>query len=379
MKIGIYVSDAKYPPEGDDIVSGHVQVPLKTAELLLKHGHEVTIITTEAPPNYRIPPIISFDGLEIETVRKIKSDSVDPLRVSTHFYDLRNLIRQRDFDLLHFFGVNKTAYLLGLIKASGIRTKALVTLINYTESHSRIRSLIEQKLFGHIDHFLVLTEYTKEKFMNSGFEKVSVTFPGVLKQRACDQNHSIKVRPEATDLVLFWRTASLDNGVDVCIEAFKKLSHQFELADLVFAVRAQHQFKAQFSELVRKYENIHLFHHPYQEGVTILGLLNCASCVVLPFRKLTMNPQLAVLETLAMGAPLVTTPVESNRELTKGREAVSFVEPSNVQQTYLAVKYLLENKAQARKMGEKAQSEVAKKWNWQVYEKKLIEVYEGFA
>jgi len=368
MKIAIYVSDAQYPPEGDDIVSGHVQVPLKTAELLLKHGHEVTLITTEAPPNYRIPPIISFDRLEIKTVRK----------VPTYFYDLRNVIRQNDFNLLHFFGMNKTAYLLGLIKASGIRTKALMTLINYVKPQNRVKSFVERKVFDYIDHFVVLTEYTKESLMNSGFGRVSVTFPGVLKQHACNQTHSIKIRPEATDLVLFWRTASFDNGVDVCIEAFKKLSKKFEMADFVFAVRAQHQFKGEFSELVKKYKNIHLFQHPYEEGVTILELLNSASCVVLPFRKLSMNPQLTVLETLFTGAPLVTTPVESNRELIEDREAVYFVEPSNVQQTYSAVKYLLENKAKARKMGEKAKSEVAKKWNWQVYEKELIDVYERF-
>lgn len=355
-------------------------MPLKTAEILLKHGYEVTLITTEAAPEYRIPSIISLDQLKIKTIRKIEEgDSADLLKVFAHLYDLRNVIRQNDFDLLHFFGMTKTAYLLGLIKALGIRKKVLMTLINYDEPQNRIHKFVERKLFAYIDHFIVLTQYTKEILLKSGFRNVSVAFPGVLKPMlTINKTHSIKIRPEAKDLVLFWRSASLDNGVDVCIEAFRKLSTEFEMCDFVFAVRSQHQFEEQFLELVRKHNNIHLFLHPYKEGYNLPMLLSSASCVVLPFRKLSMNPQLAVLETLLTGAPLVTTPVESNKELIEDPTAVYFVEPSNVEQTYSAVKYILENKAQARKMGEKAKSQVSKKWNWQEYEKKMMGIYERF-
>ena len=59
MKICIFVTEAKYPISVSSTISGHVQLALFTANILKKHGHEVTLITNKAPVGYQLPSIAS--------------------------------------------------------------------------------------------------------------------------------------------------------------------------------------------------------------------------------------------------------------------------------------------------------------------------------
>jgi len=292
--------------------------------------------------------------------------------------ELRMVLKSDDFDLIHFFGIGRTLYLAGAIKATGLKTHILMTMVDYRKPKNLVYRLFERMSFWCIDDFIALCNYTKRKLIEQGASHVSVARPGVLLQAPLGLNRLVRVRPHATDLVLFWRDAEIANGVDTCIDAFKLLSGEFPSVDFVFAVRPNHPFEGELRKLDNQYINIHLLLFPYKDGITISELISSALCVVLPFRSLSCNPQLAVLETLMLGTPLVTTPVESNKELVENSKSVFVVEPSNIQETYLAVKYVLKNKARAREMAKKAKSQVAKTWNWQTYEEELIDAYKRF-
>lgn len=76
-------------------------------------------------------------------------------------------------------------------------------------------------------------------------------------------------------------------------------------------------------------------------------LLTLATVVVLPFRKLSINPQLVVLETLASGTPLVTTSIELNREIIRHRKTGILVSLS-VNEIATALRELLSKPSFAR-------------------------------
>ncbi|MGD0995700.1 MAG: glycosyltransferase family 4 protein [Candidatus Bathyarchaeia archaeon] len=371
MKIGLFVLGAQYRPKFFDVVSGHVQVALKTAEILQRNGHEVTIITNEAPSNCNVPPIISLDKIKVNKVANIQNNSLK-FTVPIHFLSLRKLICQSHFDSLHFFGANSTAYLLSSIKASNVKIKSLMTFTNYNQPRNRIQRLVERNLFSRIDQNIALTEYTQRNMMKDGF-KVEITFPGVLKKYDFDPFKNI-FRKEK-DAVLFWRSATLENGLDVCIEVFKRLSDEYESTEFIFAIRSTNKFGKELVNVTTNHKNIKLYLHPYKER-SFSDLMSSASCVLLPFRELSINPQFAVLETLLSGIPLVTTDVESNKELVSDQSLINFVKPSDIQQTYHAVKSLLESKTEAQKRAEKAKLQVARKWNWSSYEHRLVDIYE---
>lgn len=383
MKAAIYVTRGLYHADRELPISGHAQAALKTAEILLRRGHQVTLVTTHAAPSYRIPldPTVA-SRLEVRTVkqgtREWPNRSIDLLGAVRSFGKLEALLRPSNFDLVHFFGVNRTAYLLGLLKMTGVKVPSLMTMVNYRRPSNFFYRSIESLTFARIDCFVALTEYTKEKLLETGIGGVYLTRPGVLGDSSHDHDDPVRIRANATDLVLFWRDAEFSNGVDVCMNAFERLSREFASADFVFAVRPAHQFEEQLRRLSSLYRNIHLLIFPYAHGITIAKLLNSASCVVLPFRSLSCNPQLACLETILSGSFLITTPIQSNSELVDDARSVCFVKPSSVEAVYLAVKYVLEHKEQAIELAGQAQSEAANKWNWRLYEERLIDVYRQF-
>lgn len=383
MKAAIYVTRGLYHADRKLPISGHAQAALKTAELLVGRGHQVTLITTHAAPSYRIPlDPTAASRVQVRTVKQGTKEwpnrSIDLLGSLRSFGELGALLRPSDFDLVHFFGVNRTAYLLGLLKMTGVKVPSLMTMVNYRRPRNFFYRSIESFTFPRIDCFVALTEYTKERLLETVIGHVYLTRPGILGAFSHAHGDPIRMRPNATDLVLFWRDAEFSNGVDVCMNAFERLSGEFPSADFVFAVRPAHRFEEQLRRLSKLYRNIHLLVFPYARGITMPKLLNSASCVVLPFRSLSCNPQLACLETILSGSYLITTPIQSNSELVDDARSVCFVEPSSVEAVYLAVKYVLEHKEEARELAGQARSQAASKWNWPGYEESLMHVYRQF-
>lgn len=382
MKVAIYVTRGFWPAGEQVAVSGHVQPSLKTAEILVKRGHDVTFITNTGPPTYRIPldPMVKSQ-LEIKTlsVRSKKgtvtyNNMAAVLKTSA---EIRAIIKAESFDILHFFGFNRSAYLLGLLKLTGVKQKSFMTMINYNPQKKLFHNFMEKLAFPKIDCFLTSTDYIKGQLLQTGVRQVYVTGSGVMGYQANNQDCSLTIRPNATDLVLFWRDAEFRNGADICAEAFKKLSPEFESVDFVFAVRPDHEFEEPLRRLDQQYANIHLLLFPYDKGITITKLIDSASCVVLPFRSLTCNPQLAVLETIMRGTPLITTPIESNSELVNDRNTVFFVNPSDVEAVCDSIRRILEQPQQAQNLAKEAQLQAFKKWNWISYEEQLMNAYHS--
>lgn len=382
MKVGIFVAEAKYSVNTFNTISGHVQVPLFSANILEKHGYDVTLITSKAPAGYQLPPSAS-KKLSVETVisasKKWPDQGTRLLRVPLLINELRKLILSSNFDIIHAFGDIGTAYLLGLLKATKISTTAFMTFHNFSISRFPFVRLFTTKLLKNIDALITLTNYTKMQMLQSGLgfvvdkSKAIVMQPGIEKEFRVDRGKLPSLNPK--QCVLFWRNANRENGADVCAEVFKQLSREYPDASFIFAVRPGDEYDEELSRISQIYENIELLFYPYTDNIRIEDLLALATVVVLPFRKLSINPQLVVLETLASGTPLVTTPVESNREIIKHRETGILVSLS-VNEIATALRELLSKPSFARKIGINAKYHIQKEWNWEKYGEKLIKLYE---
>lgn len=383
MKVGIFVAEAKYCVNTFNNISGHVQVPLFSANILDKRGYDVTLITSKAPEGYQLP-LIASEKLGVETVISASKKWPDRgtrllRRVPLLINELRKLILSSSFDIIHAFGDIETAYLLGLLKATKVSTTAFMTFHNFSISRFPFVKLLTTKLLKNIDTLISLTNYTKMQMLRSGLgsvvdrSKVVVMQPGIEKQLIVDRGKMSSLNPKRR--VLFWRNASRKNGADICAEVFKELSSEYPDTSFTFAVRPGDECEAELSRISQIYENIELLLYPYPDNIRIEDLLTSATVVVLPFRKLSINPQLAVLETLASGTPLVTTPVESNREIIKDRETGILVSLS-VNEIATALRELLSKPSFAKQIGINAKYHIQKEWNWEKYVEKLIKLYE---
>ncbi len=374
MDIAIFGTKALYPPDKENTISGHVQVPLKTAELLSKQGHDVSVITTDAPDNYRLPSVIDSD-FNVYRVPDIfperSSSTVDFQRIPALIRELRELISENQFDRVHFFGPEKINYLVFPVLFNQNIDSVAITYVNFDDNEDMMGRLV-LGLLSRTVQFHTLSEFTSnqvKKHSHFLFDEleVSVTNPGIIR----DFNDSTcSLDSTYRDSVLFWRNASLQNGADICAEAFTELSTQYPDQQFLFAVRHNDEYEDELEHCCSNHSNIDLLRYPYPDEVTIERLLVSARAVVLPFRDLSINPQFAVLESMASGTPLVTTPVGSNEEIISSGENGILANPT-VKDNITAIKQILDNREQAKRIGENGRQEVTENWNWDSYSNTL--------
>ncbi|MCK4722189.1 MAG: glycosyltransferase family 4 protein, partial [Dehalococcoidia bacterium] len=351
-------------------------IGLKTAEVMNRSQFDVTLITSKAPLDYHLPSGFP-DDLPVVTVidpfRPLPARSMILSKMPKHVFELWRLIRNSHFDVVHYSGGMNTAYLLGLLKATGISCKAVMTLTSFEPS---LPGFLSIKLLNKIDMILTLSKYTKQRLIASGIaaDQIHVTLPGVGSKWETE-NHS-GVDLEFERFVLFWRDAEWQNGADICAEAFARLATEYHPnTGFIFAIRPAHEYEERFRELDLEHDNIKLYVFPY-DGFDIADLVAAASLVVLPFKRLSINPQLALLETLATGTPVITTPIESNEEVVISGETGILVAPT-VDEVCDAVRNALDNPLYVQEMGVRAKKYIRANWNWKGYEDELTKLYEG--
>ena len=374
MKICLFTTRAQYPP-CNFVIGGENQIPLKTAELLNKNQHEITFITSEAPPSYRLPSIV-VNNLNVKTIVN-EMEGGPPFKVKyskvlKQIFELRRFIANSSFDIVHFFGANRAAFILGLLKYFGESSIKFMTFNKFHRQELKYKYL-SVKLINNIDTILTLSQYTKQQLINVGIdrEKIYVTRPGVHEKWYADNYKRLDFGTER--FVLFWRDAEWENGADICGNVFEKLAPQYSNISFVFAIRPNHEYEAKLRNLTKKYDNIQLYIYPY-DNFSITDLVRSAFLVVLPFRKLSLNPQIAVLETLVSGTPLITSSIESNKEIIKSGETGMLVTPT-FNEVYIAIKNMLDNPYNAQRMGSQGKAYIKQNWNWDKYRKKLLSLY----
>jgi glycosyltransferase involved in cell wall biosynthesis len=84
-----------------------------------------------------------------------------------------------------------------------------------------------------------------------------------------------------------------------------------------------------------------------------------------------------MFEYLAMGLPVIVSDFPMYKAFIEEYECGLCVDPHNLVEISVAIKYLFENPKHAMEMGKKGREAVFKKYNWQQEEKKLIELYQN--
>jgi glycosyltransferase involved in cell wall biosynthesis len=123
-------------------------------------------------------------------------------------------------------------------------------------------------------------------------------------------------------------------------------------------------------------DNVDLHIFPYQPPISLPVLLSRSLLVVQPFRSLRINPQISMIETLYAGVPVITTDVESNRELVRNEKTGLIVPPDDVEVLVAAIRRLLEEPDLRERLQSNCAAETKSRWNWNAYGQELLAAYE---
>ena len=379
MRIGIYASSIAVRPGYEQIVSGHVQVPLHTAKLLSESGHDVELITTAFDSSMCLPamtpvgvPVRQLHNVQLPVSAGGTRSNVEGMR---HFkrtllsvFGLVRLAKKQKYDVLHLFGASGTAALAGLVSLAGIHCPVVVTL--NTGREPKPSSFVWTWLWKRIDQILTTTDYFQSALASRGIAS-DVIRHGVIRE--FENTHCGSA---VRNRVLFWREASPLNGGDIGAEVFRRLAPKYPHINFDFAVRPHRLQPELVEKLVDTMPNVNLFTTPYPSGVTLEGLLAEAICVLQPFRAFTIQPQLSILESMHAGVAVITTDIESASELIDSGEDGLLVPPENPDAAASAVESLILDRQLADSLAAVARKAAPDKWNWNGYTEKLLNHYK---
>jgi glycosyltransferase involved in cell wall biosynthesis len=166
-------------------------------------------------------------------------------------------------------------------------------------------------------------------------------------------------------LILYYGPLNSFRGADVLAKAIPKISSAFSDVHFVFlGRRAEMDYKSKMlRKSLLKHKNVHLIEGFLNQNM-LLEYLYTADMVVLPFRFWPyVECPLTILETMALGKPLITTNVNAIPEIVQTGVNGLVVKPK-AEQIVKAIIYLLQNIDVATRLGKKAREFVEKYYSW---------------
>lgn len=383
MKIGHFVPVVSRLRGYERNVSGHIQIPLMTAQLLAEAGHDIHLITNEFDPEQRVLPWCMPQSATVHYVRdsrrrlgslekkRPQAKGVYPIAFLRQVQEMKQIAAECGLELLHLSGHPRTVQFGAILKQLGLRIPTVSTLFDIQPKKTGMLSRFLMRRSGTI---LTATEFVAHQCSAIGV-KTRVLRHGLVRDFRCEMDDGARDRPKTR--VLFWRDPTENNGADVAMAVAKNLAPKFRHLTFDFAVRPQRVEVAGLDELGRKHANINVYRFPYPEGVSLANLLAESLVVLLPFRQLTIHPQLAIAETLAAGVPVVTSNLGSTNEVVLHGKTGMIVPIADVDATIRSVEELISNPDRARRMGHDAEADIAQRWSWTGYIESLERIYES--
>ena len=292
----------------EEVRSAHIQVPIEIYQGLMSNDISPVIFTnrlrieTDLPkelkpggviyisdPRIRKKTTVMYSGFSTK-VNVIKV-FISLLQIAFHSYRLK-------IGTLHFTSgsasVGMFAGILSLI-TPGIR-------IIWTPSSSKIPgNRVYRNLVSNIDCILVHTQYI-ESIFQSIHRNVKVIRHGISRRLVLEEGNKTRVT--------YWRDPSLENGADIALKVFEILAEKRK--EILFTFMVRPYFDS--VKLTSQFPNIIVHNFPYSQNVSLEKVLGETIVCVFPFRELSTNPQLSILETLDAGIPCICSDIESVSE-----------------------------------------------------------------
>lgn len=360
-KIAYYIPDISIYSKQSEIISSHIQLPSILANNFNKK-EDVTIITSHLDEECVYPEIlknVKIKNLSDGIVRKKKSINTNPsnaynlFKFLIFFSQILIYIQKNKFEIFHSFGSQRV-----LIFASFLNRLSIKKINFYHTIDTDIFNIstITRLLFNKSTLLITSTKYSKRILESKlNFNKITIIKHGV--------NVPLKKIPNNKKRILYWRDPTFENGADICVALFKKLSNEFPKFIFTIAVRKHSENIICVREL-SKYKNIEYVEYPYPNLKTIFDYLSESICVILPFRKLSTNPQLCVLESMLYKTCVITTNIESNVDFIKHGINGFLIKNNNLVDWEKLIRKLLNDKALIEKISINANRYVEEKLSW---------------
>lgn len=170
-------------------------------------------------------------------------------------------------------------------------------------------------------------------------------------------------------LITYFGPPHTYRGTDTLIHAVAKLRSKLPKLKLLMLLRQgseeEDYFERKLKQIAQRLElhNHVKFISRLLSEQDLKTFLQISDAIALPFKFIFNEPPLSILETMAMGKPLITTWVSGLPELI-GNDRGVLVEPRNADRLADSIHYLVNNPEDANSLGKRAKEYVSKLPLW---------------
>jgi len=227
-----------------------------------------------------------------------------------------------------------------------------------------ISEVIENYHAKKMDGIITVSDHIKKRFDKLHHNVVICHNYASLNEFEKTSNWDIKHKNH----VCYVGAISKIRGIYNIVEATQKANVKLEVAGLT-----------QSQELLNKLNSYNVIYHGFADREKLKAIFNNCFVGLITFLPAPnhnyANPN-KFFEYMAAGLPVIASNFITWKTIIDENELGITVNPENIEEIADAIMYLNQNKEIAKKMGENGRKAFEEKFNWQIEEKKLIELYK---
>ncbi|MBM2832855.1 MAG: hypothetical protein HW406_16 [Candidatus Brocadiaceae bacterium] len=225
-------------------------------------------------------------------------------------------------------------------------------------------------IYSNVDVFISPSLFLKNKLHQMGFNKEIVHLPNFIDTDSFRQIEDNKNLPE-NSIVYFGRLSEI-KGLWTLIEAAGLLGSR---SDVQVKIIGDGQLKAGLEYKVNSLSLKNVRFLGYMKGDELFKEIKNSLFVVLPSEWYENNP-MSVLESFALGKPVIGSRIGGIPELVKDNKTGLTFEPGNAEDLCSKIECLINNKDLVGEMGRNARKFVERELNPEKYYQGLMHVYQ---
>ena len=294
-----------------NVRSAHIQYVYNLVLTLLNSGISTHIITNSLRSDTYLPDNLA--SVPLKFIPDPRQRTKHFTYISGHQKNIRvldlfksifcvvRLIYQEKYTHVHFanggIGVGSFAAICSLLTNSKCSISWSPSSV---PSKKSLKWLAMSFFLKSLKHIICSTDYQANCLKSCNLSPIVI-------KHGPSRNLSLFTTPKK-NRITFWRDPSYSNGADIALQSFIDLAHEFP--DIIFTLMVRpHYDPISVPNILPK--NIDLYYYPYPKGISLERILSETIACVFPFRALSANPQLSVLETVHAGIPCIVSNVES--------------------------------------------------------------------
>jgi glycosyltransferase involved in cell wall biosynthesis len=355
-----------------DLFAGNARVAHELLQNFHHEGIEILAISNARGDKRRL----SAKGYELLT---FPGDGHSPLFL---VHALRALRRLKP-DIIHAHGSLRMAQLLSIVKKF-TSARCVMTLTKMPSSDILLKSSIRSA-----DEIICLTNYVAGELERKGVRNVHVVPYGLeptFLQTISRDNNLVSRRGEIARLC-FWGDATKRRGFETVLDCYESMPDDYRGIRLFLAVRKMEDTFVDRVIALQEMRNLTIltpkrlanFPRATINLEPIAQVVGAADIVLLPFLENPLEPPLTLVESMALGRPVITTSVNSNSELIGSNERGILVEKARPDLFKEAVISCLKGDIDLENLGRRARDFISDYFNSEKNLTRIYSIYEGLS